>query len=428
MLWSCRLGVLIACTSGLFAVPPQANGPSRPAAVTFHADVLPILTKRCVSCHGPGGGLSSFGTYEEARPLAAALWEAVKSRRMPPWPADPTYGEFANDPRLTDNEIRVFELWAAGGAPPGKPPKPRSTAVLADTQEFSADLMVTAPRPIAIPAGPITSYRYLVLPFAFTRDRWVRAAEIRPSDPSLVDHAVLYVRHDGSDWLRDLGAGVPFAPAGPEALAQARRNTADILAIYTRGSPVMRCPDGMAKKVPAGAALVLEILYVSKETDATDQPQVGLAFATEPPRKRLVTLRLGRDGVRVSVGAGRSKTSVTGALQADALLTGLFPYLHRRGVGIDFDVIGPNGHAETILKVRPLPFDWTSNYVLRTPRLLPAGSLLRWTGHFDTTAERSTNRDATVEARRGEQSWEAMTIGTVDVAVDAGVNGQTLIR
>ena len=42
--------------------------------------------------------------YEEVAGWAAMIREVVHQGRMPPWHADPRYGEFANDARLTDDE------------------------------------------------------------------------------------------------------------------------------------------------------------------------------------------------------------------------------------------------------------------------------------------------------------------------------------
>src|SRR5215472_6237012 len=89
--------VLMAATSAIAA--PQ---------VTFNKDVLPILQKNCQSCHRPGEiGPSSFLTYESTRPWAKAIKNAVVTKKMPPWFADPKYGHFANDRSLNANDIET---------------------------------------------------------------------------------------------------------------------------------------------------------------------------------------------------------------------------------------------------------------------------------------------------------------------------------
>src|SRR3954471_7695633 len=80
---------------------------------TFTRDILPILQKRCQQCHRPGEiGPMSLMTYSDVRPWASAIRESVRLRKMPPWFADPRWGKFANDPRLSDGEVAAIESWA----------------------------------------------------------------------------------------------------------------------------------------------------------------------------------------------------------------------------------------------------------------------------------------------------------------------------
>src|ERR1700678_432084 len=92
------------------------------ADVTFHQDVQPILERKCQSCHRPGEiAPMPFLSYEATRPWAKAIKAAVLTRKMPPWPADPRFGHFRNDPRLTPDEITTLVAWADNGAPEGDP-------------------------------------------------------------------------------------------------------------------------------------------------------------------------------------------------------------------------------------------------------------------------------------------------------------------
>src|SRR5213079_2465070 len=88
--------------------------------VTFYKDVVPVLQKNCQTCHRPGEiAPMSFLTYPDVRPRAKAIKAAVVKRQMPPWFADPAYGHFANDKRLTDAEIQTLSAWADEGAVEG---------------------------------------------------------------------------------------------------------------------------------------------------------------------------------------------------------------------------------------------------------------------------------------------------------------------
>ena len=68
---------------------------------TFYRDVLPILQKNCQGCHRPGEiGPMPLESYQQVRPWAKAIREAVLTKKMPPWFADPHAGKFANDRSL----------------------------------------------------------------------------------------------------------------------------------------------------------------------------------------------------------------------------------------------------------------------------------------------------------------------------------------
>src|SRR5258708_19697906 len=78
-----------------------SHAASAPSQITFNKDVLTIMQKQCQGCHRPGEvAPMSFLTYSDVRPWAKAIREAVLTRKMPPWFADPHYGNFSNTPSL----------------------------------------------------------------------------------------------------------------------------------------------------------------------------------------------------------------------------------------------------------------------------------------------------------------------------------------
>src|SRR5436309_15742483 len=90
------------------------------AQVTFSKNVAPILNRHCVVCHRPNDiAPMSLMTYEEVLPFARMMRESVVQRKMPPWHADPAFGEFSNDARLTDEEIAIIDAWVKNGAKKG---------------------------------------------------------------------------------------------------------------------------------------------------------------------------------------------------------------------------------------------------------------------------------------------------------------------
>src|ERR1700722_20156595 len=92
------------------------------AAPTFNRDIAPILYQNCATCHRPGEVAPfSLLTYQDAARRANQIATVTHSRFMPPWKAEPGYGSFQNERRLTDEQIALLSEWAANGAPEGDP-------------------------------------------------------------------------------------------------------------------------------------------------------------------------------------------------------------------------------------------------------------------------------------------------------------------
>jgi len=110
-----RLLFFALSCAGLAAAASADNQPP-----TFDRDVLPILQRNCQGCHRPGEvAPMSFMTYPSTRPWAKAIKAAVLSKKMPPWFADPKYGHFLNDRKLSDADIKTLVAWVDSGAPEG---------------------------------------------------------------------------------------------------------------------------------------------------------------------------------------------------------------------------------------------------------------------------------------------------------------------
>lgn len=359
-------------------------------------------------------------TYRQSRPWAKAIRQAVTTRTMPPWFADPAFGHFSNDRSLSQSEIDIITTWVDNGAPAGDPkdaPLPRQWP--SGWNIGTPDAIIEMPHAFPIPAKGAIDYQYIILPTHFTQDMWVQSVEIRPSNPALVHHAVAYIREPGSNWLEKQPAQKTFSVP----LAQGF-TTSDILMVYTPGNAFDGWGPGMAKRIKAGSDIVLQMHYTATGAATSDRTRVGIVFAKEPPTKAILTLQMGNDKFVIPPGDPDYRVQVSGTLPNDALLISLFPHMHLRGKGFEYLIDRGNGQIETLLKVNHYNFNWQLNYRLATPRPLRAGTRLLWVGYFDNSANNARNPDPTAEVRFGEQSWEEMMIGFFDVAVDPSIDKQ----
>ena len=110
------VALLISVVPFLRITPGQRSEAEKIPAPTFYKDVLPILQEHCQSCHRAGEvAPMPLVSYEQTRPWAKAMAEAVEMKMMPPWFADPRYGHFANDASLNERQIETIANQSGAG-------------------------------------------------------------------------------------------------------------------------------------------------------------------------------------------------------------------------------------------------------------------------------------------------------------------------
>jgi copper type II ascorbate-dependent monooxygenase-like protein len=270
-----------------------------------------------------------------------------------------------------------------------------------------------------------------VVPTGFTEDRWVRMAELRPSNRAVVHHAVVYIREPGSTWLREAKPGVPYVPPGrtPRERLLNGSTTSDILLVYSPGNVPENWPPDLAKFIKAGSDLVFQMHYTPKGHATEDQTRLGLVFARTVPSRRVITLQLGDDRFVIPPEHPNYRMAAWGTLPNDALLLSFFPHMHLRGKSFEYNIVKPNGERRTLLRVNPYNFYWQLSYRLAQPLPVKAGTELECVAYFDNSRRNPNNPDPEDSVRFGPQSWEEMMIGFFDVAVDARMDkGAFFIR
>ena len=393
---------------------------------TFSHDVAPILQKNCQGCHRPGEAAPfSLLSYKEARPWAASIKEAVRMKRMPPWPADPHFGKFANDRALSQTDIDTVVSWASNGAPEGNPKDLPAPAKFTEGWNIGTpDVLLTMAEKHHVPAAGTIDYQYILVPMNLTEDKWVQMAEVRPGNRAVLHHVIAYVREPGSKWMKDAKPGVPWVPTKENG--GGGMGNAEFLVGYAPGVPPMQHPDGRAKLIKAGSDIVLQIHYTANGKDAYDQSTVGLKYASGPVVERAITLPAANS--RFAIPAGDSNYEVKSSFEfgTDTKITMLAPHMHLRGKDFLYKVVYPTGEEQTLLSVPAYDFNWQLWYTPLKEIVVPKGTRLECTAHFDNSANNKYNPDPTKVVRFGEQSWEEMMIGFFDVAIDAKANPGSL--
>jgi len=410
---------------------------------TFYKDVAPVLEQHCQSCHRPGEvAPMPLLTYTDARPWAKAIKTAVVSHKMPPWYADPHIGKFSNDPSLQPSEIDMLVKWADNGAPEGNPKDAPAPRQFTDGWTIGKpDMVLDTGVDFEVPAKGTVDYTYFVVPTGFTEDKWVKEIEVRPGDRTVVHHVVLYARPKTSKFMSQAKPGVPFAPE-PNAIPEDKRppqndqgrlyginnGVYEMVAGYGPGVVAYRTLPGQARLIPAGADLIFQMHYTANGKETVDRSKVGIVFAKEKPKQRVVNTFILNDSLRIPPGDGNHRVDAKVTLQEDATLQSMLPHMHLRGKSFEYTAKLPNGETKTLLNVPHYSFNWQLTYYLDQPIVLPKGTQLTATAYYDNSPNNPYNPDPNKEIYWGDQTWDEMLAGFVDLAIPADMNPLDLVR
>jgi hypothetical protein len=448
-------GGIVAVTGGLIGSKADSGGP---ASVTFTKDVAPILYSNCATCHHPGD-IAPFSvlSYKDARPWARSIKEKVVSKEMPPWPADPHFGDFANDKRLSQKDISTITAWVDQGAPEGNPTDlPTAPSFYEGWHIGKPDVVLTMPKQYSLaPDGP-DEYVYFKVPTNFTHDVWVQAVEALPGNRKIVHHIIAFVLppekgfmsivkptpafieemkrklafyEDGSLQLVKPDAPVindgcssPGGGGGVFLDDTEREGWGRFLAGEAPGTQPAEWRDGMAKLIPAGSTILLQIHYhrtTGAEGVQTDRSSIGLRFAKEPPDKEVTTEPVVNYHFQIPAGADDQEVTSCYTVKADSHIIGLTPHMHLRGKDMTIMAYYPDGRKETLLSVPHYSFNWQTTYYLKNPVAVPKDTKIVCIAHFDNSAKNKYNPDPTKSVRFGDPTYYEMMIGFVEYTLDS---------
>lgn len=452
-----RKKIAVASTIALFSVLSMFLWPSSqaretrlpPSQVTFNKDVAPIFYQHCVECHRPGeASPMSLLTYKEARPWARSIREKVVSREMPPWHADPHFGEFSNDRRLTEQAINTIVAWVDGGAKEGDAKDlPTAPQYSSDWKIGKPDLILTMAEEYTLEAQGSDEYIDFVIPTRLAESKWIKAVEIHPGNKQVVHHAIAFIQtpemaaaakanaqskppadsifyREGT--LQRVKPDAPVyddgcaAPNGGLAPGSEAEMTGPSLGFYAPGKDIARWPAKGARSLPAGSKIILQMHY-SKTTGKVekDRTSVGLVFAKEPPE---ITIR-SNGGInqyfKIPAGAPNHEVKACYDFRQDTQLLSLMPHMHKRGKAMKYEIVQPDGQRRTLLSVPAYDFNWQTQYTFKAPVFVPKGSRLILTAHYDNSEKNRNNPDPTKVVRWGNPTYDEMLVGYFEYFVTA---------
>jgi hypothetical protein len=426
------------------------------AVPTFTKDVAPILLEHCAACH------NELLSYDAARSSAKAIAEQVRTRAMPPWPADPARSlKFRNDARLNERDITTIVAWVDAATPKGDdkdlPPVSDRARQWLNPEGRAPDAVISLP---AIHVGPTGEVPYIqqLIKVPVAGDKWLVAMQLLPGNRNLLHHMgiteVTLPEGMGPEQVNEFAAiarkyGIPDGSAAnirPAVEDPDNAGTYDMLGVYTPGSTFEGFTDDSGKLLKGGKNYYINfnIHYTTTGKPESDRSQLGLWFRSTPPGHQLIRAPVAVDtiiaagkelltdspgtkaeGTRVAIPpipAYAQNHEVVGisAYTQPVTLYQLQPHAHMRAKDFKYVVVYPEGRELVVLTVPTYDFHWQLAYQLERPLTLPPGSKLIVTAHYDNSQkhydERVKSEDPAGNCgpqnvayfRRQNQSWDEM--------------------
>ncbi len=431
--------VSVATTKAIGCIIGRVRPVNDDSKVTYSNQIARIFQNHCVECHRPGRiGPFAMTSYDEVLGWGEMIGEVVQDQRMPPWHANPLHSRFSNDLSLSDSDKELIAEWVKDGCPEGNPadlPSPREFAegwAIGDPDQ----ILYMSDKSVSVPAEGVIDYYHFVVDPGWTEDKWLTAAEAKPGSLETVHHILVFVLPPGVDGLagrtnpngpRRGGAGESdanqkgndtprgFAGFGRRGGGRGGSGIAsgDLIAGYAPGGiPFLNTDGKSAMPIKAGSKLLFQMHYTPNGTPAEDRSYIGLKFA-DPNKVEFAvrSMALVNPLFAIPPGASDYQVASESMFEVDTLLINMTPHMHTRGKAFRYEVVYPDGRQEIVLDVPRYDFNWQTTYILDEPKLVPKGTKLICTAHWDNSEENLSNPDPTKTVTWGNQTFEEMNIG-----------------
>ena len=386
--------------------PPPAG-----AQVTFTHDIAPIVARYCAPCHRPGEAAPfPLLTYEDVKKRAAQIAAVTHSRYMPPWLPEHGYGDFADELRLTPEQIRTISDWVAEGAPEGPAQAASSQPSADDGQAMGPpNLVIEAGSSFTAPAsGPDVYWDFVFRP-DIDKTRYVKSIDIRPGDRRLVHHANLLVDRMATAHLLEIAPGKGF-PGMDLAIMRSPFDPDGNFLFWKPGAAPHIEPDGFAWRLDPGNELVLNVHLHPIGKAEEVRPSIALYFTDKPPTRFPLLVQLENDNaLNIPPGVEDFPVADDFRLPMDADILAVYPHAHYLGKLLEAYATLPGGARKWLVRIPDWDPNWQAVYYYREPVFLPKGSVISMRYHYDNSAANVRNPNhPPIRVQAGNQSTDEM--------------------
>jgi hypothetical protein len=373
--------------------------------------------KNCTSCHSDGG-IAPFALtqFSQVKTLAKSMADAMRSRRMPPWPmtGDGSCGQYQDSRWMSEADIKLFEDWVAAGTPEGIARTDLSTPT---TVRLTDATTLKTPNFSPVRQGGALAqydeYRCFALPAGLTRDQFITGYEVTPGNKAMVHHLLVYsvdpqapseTGLTNAAQMQELDAQSPDREGWPcFGTAGEGVKPKGIPVSWAPGQGTTFFPSTTGFRIKASDQLVVQVHYNLADPaliGRSDQTQISLALKDSVAREGFFILHdpflgsLGNNPPDVLTPGQKAfkytwtlplanYTAASGTGKLD--FYGSLPHMHERGSQFAAQIVHADGNSECTADIKNWDFDWQLYYFYTKPFTLTASDVIKTTCTYDTS-------------------------------------------
>ena len=390
-----------------FAALQTGTTAAAKAKPTFTEDIAPIIYNNCTECHRAGQAAPfTLQTYNDVKKRSRLIAKVTQDRYMPPWHPVEGHGKFIDERRLTDDELATLKNWHKTGmteGPADKLPKPPKFA--SDWLLGEPDMIVRMPKAYTMSADGSDIYRSFVIPLDLKEDKWVAGFEVRPSARAVLHHVIIRIDQSGEARKADGAKGTPgFSGMRGIGRSSRRGGSNDVfsgslggLGGWAVGGTPRILPLGLARKLPAGADIVLNSHFHPSGKEEEEQTTIGLYFSDKKPDRTLIGFQVppvfgSISGLDIPAGESNYELKSKFTTPVDIDLIGVGAHMHYIGHTAKAHATLPDSTIKPLFYIDDWDFNWQGRYIYDEPIRLPAGTTVEGTVSFDNSAANPHNQ------------------------------------
>ena len=367
----------------------------------FWSDVSPIIAKKCSTCHNPSGtSLINYLTYEDVAGRKAMFKYVIENDLMPPWGVDPNTGPWKNDLSLTSKEKTMIIKWIDDGVPKqSQNPQLLWTKMTLEKEEAPADYIIRLPEKVIISPEEISKYEKFVISTNFKEDKWIKSIAFRLK-PKVIHHIIVFIMNKSfkPKHIESVRDYMLTQFVTNEEIEKRRKNK---FAIYS---------ENIGYRLPHGSKLVLEIHYESIGRKVIDDfTQIHINFHRKKPKYKSITYSINNTKFNIPSHALNYKVTSHYKTKRTMILLKVHPHMHSRGKANSIFVTIPGRERKRIFGIDPFIRIFEKTYELKTPLLIPKGSILECINWFDNSRNNPLNPDPNKKVTYGPFARDEMS-------------------